>query len=186
MSVSELVCRSYIRMILLTILFSTFKMVVESGKECNETIDQCCKGYYRSLETTKCEKCLPGYIGHNCTSPCPYPTYGFACQGICNCSNDICNMSWGCRTLTTLTTGQSLETTMPKSMQPKSIEILLFIRIIGCLDILLLCAYLAVCIHDRTGQEKAMDIASARSYFSRRGAAYENIEVASFSVSGIS
>lgn len=71
-------------------------------------------------------------------------------------------------------------------MQPKSIEILLFIRIIGCLDILLLCAYLAVCIHDRTGREKTIDIASTRSNFPGRSTAYENIEFASFSVTGAS
>lgn len=69
---------------------------------------------------------------------------------------------------------------MPKSMQPESIEILLLIRIIGCLDILLLCAYLAVCIHDRTGQEKAMDIASARSHFSGRADAMKILRLLPF------
>lgn len=47
---------------------------------------------------------MQGYTGANCTTQCPYPSYGDACQGTCNCSIDICDMSWGCRTLTTLTT----------------------------------------------------------------------------------
>lgn len=50
-------------------------------------------------------ECTPGYTGPNCTAQCPYPTYGFACQGFCNCSNDTCNMSWGCISSTTLTMG---------------------------------------------------------------------------------
>lgn len=86
----------------------------------------------------------------------------------------------------TYISGQSLGITMSKSIQPESKEnLLLFIKIIGCVDILLLCAYLVVCIHDRTGQEKAMDIASPRPNFPGRSTAYENIEVASISVSGI-
>lgn len=50
-------------------------------------------------------ECTPGYTGPNCTAQCPYPTYGFACQGFCNCSKDTCNMSWGCISSTTLTMG---------------------------------------------------------------------------------
>lgn len=50
-------------------------------------------------------ECTPGYTGPSCTEECPYPTYGSACQGFCNCSNDTCNLSWGCITSTTLTTG---------------------------------------------------------------------------------
>lgn len=50
-------------------------------------------------------ECTPGYTGPNCTAQCPYPTYGFACQGFCNCSNDTCNMSWGCISSTTLAMG---------------------------------------------------------------------------------
>lgn len=83
----------------------------------------------------------------------------------------------------------SLETTFQENVtnykQPKSKNLLLlFIRIIGCLDIILLCAYLTLCIYDRAGQEKTMDVASPRLNFPGRSAAYENIEVASFSVSG--
>lgn len=48
---------------------------------------------------------MPGYTGPNCTAHCPYPTYGDACQGYCICSKDTCDVSWGCKSLTTLTTG---------------------------------------------------------------------------------
>lgn len=80
----------------------------------------------------------------------------------------------------------SLGTTMSNLKQPKSKEILLlFITIFGCVDIILLCAYLAVCIHDRSGQEKTMEISSPRPNFPGLNTAYENIEFASFSVSEI-
>lgn len=84
----------------------------------------------------------------------------------------------------TYSSGKSLETTMSNLIHPKSEKILLlFITIIGCVDIILLCAYLALCIHDQTGQEKTMDTSSPRPNFPGRSTAYENIEFASFSVS---
>lgn len=50
-------------------------------------------------------KCQPGYIGLNCTRICPYPSYGERCQGYCECSNETCDISTGCRSLNTPTTG---------------------------------------------------------------------------------
>lgn len=41
-------------------------------------------------------ECIPGYTGLNCTSICPYPTYGDRCQGYCDCTNDMCDVSMGC------------------------------------------------------------------------------------------
>lgn len=46
---------------------------------------------------------MPGYIGLNCSNKCPYPYYGEKCKQWCNCSNDTCDVSTGCRDLTTLT-----------------------------------------------------------------------------------
>lgn len=46
-------------------------------------------------------ECLPGYIGMNCSYKCPYPTYGIKCQEICNCSNEQCDVTTGCNTVTT-------------------------------------------------------------------------------------
>lgn len=44
---------------------------------------------------------MPGYSGQNCSSKCPYPAYGNRCQGNCDCNNDTCDVSTGCRSLTT-------------------------------------------------------------------------------------
>lgn len=40
--------------------------------------------------------CMPGYIGLNCTTNCPYPSYGERCQGYCDCEYDTCDVSTGC------------------------------------------------------------------------------------------
>lgn len=50
-------------------------------------------------------ECLPGYVGLNCVTKCPYPTYGEKCQGTCGCSKDACDVSTGCRKTNTRTTG---------------------------------------------------------------------------------
>lgn len=47
------------------------------------------------------QECMPGYTGLDCTTTCPYPTYGDGCQGYCDCNNDMCDVSTGCRSLTT-------------------------------------------------------------------------------------
>lgn len=46
-------------------------------------------------------ECMPGYTGLNCTTKCPYPTYGERCQGYCDCSNNACDVSFGCIEITT-------------------------------------------------------------------------------------
>uniref|UniRef100_A0A8W8LNF1 Uncharacterized protein n=1 Tax=Magallana gigas TaxID=29159 RepID=A0A8W8LNF1_MAGGI len=61
----------------------------------------CCVGFYWNSNNNICELCRPGYFGLNCTDKCPYPTYGDRCQGYCDCSNDTCDVSTGCITLTT-------------------------------------------------------------------------------------
>ncbi|XP_078310685.1 uncharacterized protein LOC144618483 [Crassostrea virginica] len=61
----------------------------------------CCDGYFRIPGSEKCIECSPGYSGTNCSIQCPYPTYGYGCQGICDCDKDICDISTGCTLLTT-------------------------------------------------------------------------------------
>ena len=46
-------------------------------------------------------ECKPGFLGPNCTQPCPYPFYGQKCQGHCNCDRQKCHVSTGCTTGTT-------------------------------------------------------------------------------------
>lgn len=61
--------------------------------------------------------------------------------------------------------------------------LLLFIRIIGYLDILL-SVYLAVCIYDQTGQEKTVNVVSPSLNLPQQNTMYENIEDNLFSASG--
>lgn len=63
--------------------------------------------------------------------------------------------------------------------------LLLFIRIIGCLDILFLSANLALCIYDRTQQEKTIDFLPPSSNLPQHSTTYENIENNFFSDPGI-
>ncbi|XP_034339181.1 cell death abnormality protein 1-like isoform X2 [Magallana gigas] len=40
--------------------------------------------------------CQVGFFGPNCLKPCVYPSFGERCQGVCNCTQDICNIITGC------------------------------------------------------------------------------------------
>lgn len=40
--------------------------------------------------------CLDGFIGEECKTPCPYPTYGKNCDFSCDCKEEYCNVSMGC------------------------------------------------------------------------------------------
>lgn len=44
---------------------------------------------------------MQGLSGENCSTPCPYPTYGNDCQNLCNCSKDLCDVSTGCQRFAT-------------------------------------------------------------------------------------
>ena len=41
--------------------------------------------------------CMSGYFGRNCSLQCPYPTFGKRCQGKCDCEQDLCDVSTGCK-----------------------------------------------------------------------------------------
>lgn len=40
--------------------------------------------------------CEVGYYGYNCTDPCRYPSFGYRCQNVCNCTQDMCDHKTGC------------------------------------------------------------------------------------------
>lgn len=54
--------------------------------------------------------------------------------------------------------------------------LLLFIKIIGCLDIIFLSAHVALCIYDRTGQENTADSVPLSLNLPHHNTMYENIE----------
>ena len=48
----------------------------------------------------KAETCPPGYFGYLCKAKCVYPYYGKECQGHCDCSENLCDVSHGCQPVT--------------------------------------------------------------------------------------
>lgn len=44
---------------------------------------------------------MAGYFGWNCSIRCHYPNYGVDCQEICDCYEDLCDISVGCILRTT-------------------------------------------------------------------------------------
>eukprot|EP00105_Crassostrea_gigas_P017413 XP_011435179.1 PREDICTED: scavenger receptor class F member 2 [Crassostrea gigas] len=61
----------------------------------------CCPGTVWNDKTQTCEACMDGYHAENCSTPCPHPFFGKECQMICNCSEDLCDISKGCPIETT-------------------------------------------------------------------------------------
>ena len=41
--------------------------------------------------------CPPGYFGSLCRAKCIYPSYGKECKEVCDCSEDLCNVTTGCQ-----------------------------------------------------------------------------------------
>ncbi|XP_055998808.1 uncharacterized protein LOC125654500 isoform X1 [Ostrea edulis] len=64
---------------------------------------KCCSGYKWDEKTVGCVKCRPGYFGVNCGQSCAYPSYGDGCQQECRCTQQECDVSWGCPKKTTTT-----------------------------------------------------------------------------------
>lgn len=74
----------------------------ETQGPCKNSFKGCCPGSAWDSQNQKCEQCMPGFSGENCSSTCPYPTYGRDCQELCNCSKDICDVFTGCQRFTTV------------------------------------------------------------------------------------
>lgn len=71
-----------------------------------------------------------------------------------------------------------------KTQQPSTVnnEIILCIQIIGCVDILLICTYSAVCIYDR--QHRTAGKVNTYENIPGNNSAYENAEIFSISTTG--
>lgn len=77
----------------------------------------------------------------------------------------------------TFTFGQSLS----KSSSETKLILIFLIKMVGCIDIILLSAYVVICIHDRKRRATETKFSSPGQQSSGRSIAYENIEVVSFS-----
>ncbi|XP_078311026.1 uncharacterized protein LOC111102739 [Crassostrea virginica] len=62
---------------------------------CSSTSTACSVNFF--VKDGKCTTCPDGFLGHNCSSNCPYPGYGRLCLGgTCACSRELCDPSSGC------------------------------------------------------------------------------------------
>lgn len=43
--------------------------------------------------------CPPGYTGVDCIFPCGYPNYGIGCENTCKCTEDMCDVTFGCKSV---------------------------------------------------------------------------------------
>ncbi|XP_078320935.1 uncharacterized protein LOC144621481 [Crassostrea virginica] len=67
----------------------------KNGGLSSSTSIECSVNFY--VKDGKCTTCPDGFLGHNCSSICPYPGYGRLCiAGKCACSKELCDPSSGC------------------------------------------------------------------------------------------
>lgn len=174
----------------------------ETIPECKENFKRCCDGYFWNLTINRCELCMPGYSGLNCTTRCPYPSYGYRCQGYCDCGNDTCDVSTGCRTITSAALdplsitpdptssnimnkteifsaiqSESTKSTVgqPSPTSNKTLHILIIL--FGGVDIILICIHSAICVSDRRRQKRKIAMKNIRN-IPGKNSAYENVEIA--------
>lgn len=57
---------------------------------------RCCDGFTWDETAHTCIACPDGFIGKTCEEACIYPNYGKECQLLCNCSEEFCNITYGC------------------------------------------------------------------------------------------
>ncbi|XP_078324061.1 uncharacterized protein LOC144622553 isoform X1 [Crassostrea virginica] len=65
------------------------------GNCSNKKQVHCCNNYF--LDNGICKVCLPGYFGMNCSSQCPFPSFGVLCSDTCQCNATECNHVNGCQ-----------------------------------------------------------------------------------------
>ncbi|XP_056013948.1 scavenger receptor class F member 2-like isoform X2 [Ostrea edulis] len=106
----------YHRPVLLLTIVNVFSNVLYSFSsdvpKCETGFKNCCPNYKWNVESQRCERCLPGYGGTNCSIMCPYPYYGERCQEECDCVRDLCDVSVGCEDVPTDKTRSSIISTV--------------------------------------------------------------------------
>lgn len=162
--------------------------------ECESYFRGCCPGTLWNNKTKTCEACMDGYHGENCSISCPYPFFGKECQMICNCSEDLCDISKGCPIETTDTMQLSSKVKQEKSFEQttfvavgnstieatdgftKQNDILrMLITVFGCIDLFLIFAYSVVYVKDR--QKKDIQRIHTHEIVASTNTTYENIEI---------
>lgn len=63
---------------------------------------KCCKS------NRNCAECKKGYFGPSCTRPCRFPNYGVDCQSKCECEQQQCDHTTGCKNIQTRVTAEVL------------------------------------------------------------------------------
>eukprot|EP00105_Crassostrea_gigas_P010098 XP_011425259.1 PREDICTED: multiple epidermal growth factor-like domains protein 10 [Crassostrea gigas] len=81
---------------ILQVVLYHYLMVAASNSNCERRPHGCCEGYAFNATLDTCVECAVGFYNTNCSSPCPYPTYGRDCQNMCNCTKNMCNIVQGC------------------------------------------------------------------------------------------
>ncbi|XP_056013964.1 protein draper-like isoform X1 [Ostrea edulis] len=203
----------YIRASLL--LATCFLLHCSDVPKCETGFKNCCPDYKWNVESQRCEKCLPGYLGINCSIMCPYPYYGEGCQEECDCERDLCNVSVGCKDVTTedsdeeatpcttetqpvaihRTTHSSVDRTTkklnPETRNSESLNIndvlLVLILVFGSVDFILCCTYLAVGFYERrhTAAAHVHEISDTTGDYRGNDTSYENVEINLPSTSGV-
>lgn len=186
--------------------YPTYGQGCQSFCDCNKDIcdvstgcepnTACMPGYFGINCTRACP--YPGY-GHGCKGACDCDEdicdVSTGCTQIttentsslkttifgnndCNldCKEGMCDVSTGCGPITTETL-----TNEEWSRKSNTNQILLFfIALVGCIDIILLSAYVILCIHDQRRRQKEIKFSAPGQQSSGRCTAYENIEFVSF------
>ncbi|XP_048752484.2 uncharacterized protein LOC125664033 isoform X3 [Ostrea edulis] len=67
--------------------------IAESCRD--EKTEKCCFNFHET-ENGKCEECLIGTFGVNCSGRCPLGYFGRLCNEMCVCRADECNATYGC------------------------------------------------------------------------------------------
>ncbi|XP_062587072.1 uncharacterized protein LOC134248685 [Saccostrea cucullata] len=193
----------YILLILISLLLEAIFILSNCSTipVCERGFKSCCPDYSWDVESQACKKCLPGYAGINCTK-CPFPYYGEKCQEHCQCSVELCHFSQGCpipstemEDLSTVTStvmeNDTIWTTETSSYmytnstsrvstnEPSSINriLLIFIKVIGFADVLMILTNVAVCIYDRQYKAYSRDLRDTTVNFPDNDTMYENVQI---------